>query len=284
MGGHDDGVVAAELEDRPPEALVHHLADAVAHPAAPGGGDQRHARVGQQLLADRAPSADDEAEDRRVHVVGPAHLLRDARAGDGGERRLRGRLPEGGVAADRGEGRVPGPDRHREVEGGDDAHDPQRVPLLVHAVAGPLGVHGQAVELPREADGEVADVDHLLDLALALGADLAHLQRDQGAQGFLELPEGVSELADHLAALGGGKLAPAEEGLLGPPRHPVVLLGGDLGDPRQERSRRWGSGPPAGRRCRASLRRTRRGCPPRCRVASGFLSSLPPGRSVTDRF
>ena len=48
--------------------------------------------------------------------------------------------------------------------------------------SGALGVHGQAVELARETDREVADVDHLLDLAQALGQDLAHLQRDQPAE------------------------------------------------------------------------------------------------------
>ena len=50
------------------------------------------------------------------------------------------------------------------------AMGPMRVPHLHQAVARPLGRDGPAVELAREADGEVADVDHLLDLAQALAA------------------------------------------------------------------------------------------------------------------
>ena len=44
-----------------------------------------------------------------------------------------------------------------------------------HAVAGALGGDGEAVELAREAAGEVADVDHLLHFAARLGDDLAGL-------------------------------------------------------------------------------------------------------------
>ena len=47
---------------------------------------------------------------------------------------------------------------------------------------GPLGGDGQAVELARQADGEVADVDHLLHFAEALLRDLARLERDQRAR------------------------------------------------------------------------------------------------------
>ena len=51
--------------------------------------------------------------------------------------------------------------------------------------AGPLGGHRQAVELARQADREVADVDHLLHLAAAFGADLAHLEAHQVAERLL---------------------------------------------------------------------------------------------------
>ncbi len=76
-------------------------------------------------------------------------------------------------------------------------------------------MHHQAIQLTRKANGEVEDVDHLLYLTMALGFDLAHLQRHQIAQGFLDLAQGVAEVADHLAALGGGNLAPAFESRLG---------------------------------------------------------------------
>ena len=51
----------------------------------------------------------------------------------------------------------------------------ERVPGLHQPVPGPLGGHRAAVQLPRQADREVADVDHLLDLAEGLGGDLADL-------------------------------------------------------------------------------------------------------------
>ena len=41
--GDDDGVVAAQLEERPAEPAADDLADAAAHPAASGRRDQRQA-------------------------------------------------------------------------------------------------------------------------------------------------------------------------------------------------------------------------------------------------
>ena len=70
-----------------------------------------------------------------------------------------------------------------------DADDAQRVPLLVHPVRRPLGVHGLAVEHARLTDGEVGDVDHLLHFAVAFGLDLAVLERDEAAQGVLVLAQ-----------------------------------------------------------------------------------------------
>src|ERR1039458_1715552 len=67
--------------------------------------------------------------------------------GDGHQRGLRRRTPEHAIAAHRRDHGVPRPHRHREVEGADDAHDAERVPLLVHAMPGALAVHGEAVKL-----------------------------------------------------------------------------------------------------------------------------------------
>ena len=53
----------------------------------------------------------------------------------------------------------------------------------------PLGVHGLAIEHSRLADGEVGDVDHLLDLAVAFGLDLAVLERDERAERVLLLAQ-----------------------------------------------------------------------------------------------
>ena len=52
------------------------------------------------------------------------------------------------------------------------------------------------VELARQPDGEVADVDHLLDLAEALLGDLSDLERDERAERVLLAPEFLAEEAD----------------------------------------------------------------------------------------
>ncbi len=112
-------------------------------------------------------------------------------AGQRGEQGLLRWLPDHRVAADEGQRGVPRPHRDREVEGADHADDAQRVPLLHHPVARPLGGDREAEQLPRQADGQVADVDHLLDLAQALGADLAGLDGDQRAEVRLVLAQQV---------------------------------------------------------------------------------------------
>jgi hypothetical protein len=58
----------------------------------------------------------------------------------------------------------------------------QRVPGFHHAVAGAFAGDGQAVQLARQTDGEIADVDHFLHFAQAFGGDLAGLKRHQRAQ------------------------------------------------------------------------------------------------------
>src|SRR5208283_4159401 len=116
------------------------------------------AGVVDEALANGRAVADDEAEDGGVNVVGAADALGYLDGGNRAERCLAGRLPDGGVAADSGDGAVPGPHGNGEVEGGDDADDAERVPLFHHAMLGALGRDGEAVELAGEADGEVADV------------------------------------------------------------------------------------------------------------------------------
>ena len=141
------------------------------------------------------------AADGTEDVLGLHDLAGEVVGGDRDQRRDEARLPDAGVAADRGEHRVPRPDRRGEVEGGDDADRSQRMPLLVHPVLRALAVHREAVELAGETDAEVGDVDRLLDLADALGLDLSHLERHQGAEIGAALAEGVADLPDDLAAL-----------------------------------------------------------------------------------
>ena len=155
--------------------------------------------------------------------------------------RLARGLPQAAVAADPGQGRVPGPHRDREVEGADDADHAQGMPLLHHAVLGPLALQGRAAQVAAQADGEVADVDHLLHLAQTLGVDLAHLQADQGAEHVLLGAQGLAHLPHDLAALGRRQFAPDQEGLAGLLHDLVVVLGAGLFDAWPGPRRWWDS-------------------------------------------
>ena len=82
------------------------------------------------------------------------------------------------------------------------------MPALHHPVLGALGGDRQAVELARQADGEVADVDHFLNFAEALGHDLADLDRHQAAKLRLVCAKLLAEKSDEFAALRGRHIAP----------------------------------------------------------------------------
>src|SRR5690606_41192260 len=74
------------------------------------------------------------------------------------------------------------------------------MPLLHHSVAGTLGRDGQSVKLAREADREIADVDHLLHLAFAFGEDFSDFDRNEPAEiGFCRA-EILAEQPDEFAA------------------------------------------------------------------------------------
>ena len=72
------------------------------------------------------------------------------------------------------------------------------MPGFAHVVARTFRGDGQAVELTRQANGEVADVDHLLYFAQAFLGDLARLPRHQFAQVRLVFTQQVTELAHQL--------------------------------------------------------------------------------------
>ena len=136
------------------------------------------------------------------------------------ERRRLGRLPD---------------DRSPQTAASAAFHD-QTATGKLNAVMTPIGPSGchcsimrwpgrsdamrQAVELPRQADGEVADVDHLLHFAVALGADLAHLERDQIAERLLQLAQRLAEIAHQLAALRRRPFAPGAGTPAPPPSRP----------------------------------------------------------------
>ena len=166
--------------------------------------------VVDQRLAHGPAGPDHQIKDA-LQPVPVEHAVADLLHRDRGERRLRRRPPQHAIAAHRRDHRVPRPHRYRKIEGADHAHDPQRVPLFVHAVAGPLAVHGEAVELAREPHREIGDIDHLLHFAQAFGEDLAHFERHQRAQVRLVRAQLIADLAHDLAALA----APASSAIRG---------------------------------------------------------------------
>ena len=109
------------------------------------------------------------------------------------------------------------------------------MPLLEHPVIRPLRVHRQPIELPRKPGREVADVDHLLHFALALGHDLAHFERDQPPQLGLVGAQALADLPHHLAAFRRRHRAPPQERLVGARNDAVVLVLRNLPDARDPR-------------------------------------------------
>ncbi len=196
----DDGVVAAQLEQALAQPLGNLHADLPAHMSRAGERNQRHAAVSDEAHREFGAGVDENLKDRRQRVA-LQHTIADVLHGEGAQRGLGRGLPHGGIAADRRQERVPGPHRHGEVECGYHPHDTERMPLLVHAVLGPFGVHGEAVQHARLADGEIGDIDHLLDLAHALGLDLAVLQGHEAAERVLVLAQLLAHEPHGLPAL-----------------------------------------------------------------------------------
>ena len=104
------------------------------------------------------------------------------------------------------------------------------MPLLHHAVVRPLARQGEALELARQADGVVADVDHLLHLALALGGYLAHLEGDQTTKVGLGRAQFLADQADELTPARRGHAAPFGEGPGGGGDGVFDRLGARVGD------------------------------------------------------
>lgn len=99
-----------------------------------------------------------------------------------------------------------------EIESRDDSGHAKRMPALHHPMLGALRSNGKAVELARQTDREIADIDHLLDLAKSFQDDLANLDRNQPAEGILVGAKFLAKQPNELAALGRSHLSPRAEG------------------------------------------------------------------------
>src|SRR6266446_1038610 len=89
------------------------------------------------------------------------------------------------------------------------------MPLLEHPMFRALRSNGQAIKLPRQADREIANINHLLHFACAFSDDLSGLQRYQPPEVRFGLAQGVAQLAHDVPALGSGDVLPLSKRLLG---------------------------------------------------------------------
>ena len=231
-GGDNDGVVAAQFQQRPAQAALHFLGEVAAHFGGAGGGEEGKTRVAGHGPAHLAP-ADDEAENGGVHLVGAANAFGNFDRGNRAEGSLAGRFPHGGVTANGGQGAVPGPDGHGEIKSGDDPDNAQGMPLLEEAVPRAFRGDGQAVKLAGKAGGKIADINHLLHFAFPFGHDFSRFEGDEPAQIRLGLAQGVAELADNFAPFRRGQVLPGGEGLPGPREGLFVIAGPGRADPGQ---------------------------------------------------
>ena len=211
----DHRVVAAQLKNAAGETRGDFGCHFTAHARAAGGADQGDARVIHQRSAGVAAADDHLAEVLGGTVEFFQYALEQGLAGQCSERGLFRRFPDHRVAAHQGQRGVPRPHGHGEVEGADHADHAQRVPGFTHMVAGALGGDGQAVQLARQADGEVADVDHFLHFTQTFLGDLAGLPGNEFAQVGLVLAQYVAELAHQLATSRRRHFAPGFECMLG---------------------------------------------------------------------
>ena len=179
-------------------------ADHTAHAAGACSTDQWQTSVVNHGFSDLGVRTNDQSK----HILGITlggledvlfihHLMGHLGHRNGTKRRDQRRLPDHGVATGRGEHRIPRPNRNGEVERGDDANGAHGMPLLIHAVLGSFGVHGQTMQLSREAHRKISDVDALDHLTNAFREDLAHFETDERLEILFVLTERVADATNN---------------------------------------------------------------------------------------
>ena len=109
------------------------------------------------------------------------------------------------------------------------------MPLLGQPMIFAFGLDDQAVQLPRQPDGEIANVDHFLHFAKPFGWRLAHLKADKSAECILGGAQFFAQQAHEFATPRCRHQTPGEIGLM---RRADKLAGvrdrglGDRGDDR----------------------------------------------------
>ena len=219
----DNGIVAAEFEQAPAEPLRHTNCHLTPDVGRAGERQQRNPAVIDQPRREFCAGVDEKLKNRRYGMPfqdAVANVLHGNRT----QRGFRRGLPDDGIAGDRRQKGIPGPYRHREVEGRNYTDNAQRVPLLIHAMLRAFGVHGIAIQHARLADGEVGDVDHLLHFASALRLDLAVFQAHQAAERVFVQAQLLSNEAHDLAALGCRHQPPQARRFHGRRQYALIIL------------------------------------------------------------
>ena len=115
-GCDDERVVAAEFHHGASEPTMNFLRHIEAHPRRAGGGHKRNQAIRREFFPDGWTVANEQTEDRWIGAGFPADALGNLDYRNRRERSFFRRLPNRGVAADRRERGIPGPNRDRKVE------------------------------------------------------------------------------------------------------------------------------------------------------------------------
>ena len=231
---HDDAVVAAQFQQAASQPRGHRLRHAAPHRHRAGGRHQCHLWMRCQYLAHVRAANDHTGQGFKwVHAAGFHRFLQQLLAGQRTQRRFLRRLPHQRIAAHQRQRRVPRPHRHGKIEGGDDADHTQRMPLLHHAMLGPLAGNGQPRKLARQTHGKIADVDQLLHLAQGFLHRLARFQHDETGQISFAFARNLAHHPHQFATPGSRQLAPVQKTMMRLAHQRIDLVGGRKADLRQ---------------------------------------------------
>ena len=206
--GYDHGIVAAKLKNGTTKTLGNTRRNFAAHAGRTSCRNQRHiAAVGHNFTDLAIPNNNLMQVGWRITEF-RNRLFQNLLAGQGGNRGFFRRFPNHGIATCQRKGSIPRPWCDREVKGGDQANNTQRMPIFHHFVARTFGRDGQTVKLARQAKGEIADVDHFLNFAKTFLIDLATFKRHQTAKRFFGRAELITQKTDQFAAAWTRNLTP----------------------------------------------------------------------------
>ncbi len=207
----DTGIVAAEFEDCTSKTLCKAWTNFAAHAGRTGCRKNRNLWAVNENFTNSTVTEYDFSQTFWSIAKTLDGALQDCVTCNSGEQGLFRWLPDNCVTANDSESGVPCPDSNWEVEGRDNADNAERMPGFHHAMASAFGCDGETVELTRQTDCEIADVDHFLYFAEAFRRNLASFERNETAEIFLGSAEFFTQETDQFATLWSWNSAPCAE-------------------------------------------------------------------------